>query len=131
MHSDSFIAIDYERPVTSLYCSTPSSRPRNRPRRQGTRPDGLRLELQLKRSRRTRLHVTFIRRQNRFPEDASASVSHRDYLAARSVAPACAAGAAGRARPGRGRGQPGGPDVLAVASEVESLGAVPASVERG
>src|SRR5262249_13443378 len=54
------------------------------------------------------LHVTFIRRQNYFAEGASASIRHRDYLAARSVAPTCAPGAASRtadssAHPRRGR----------------------------
>src|SRR5207247_2113345 len=36
-----------------------------------------------------------------------------------------------RAGPGRGQGQPGGADVLALASDVESLPALPARVERG
>ena len=38
---------------------------------------------------------------------------------------------AGRSGAGRGRGQPGGADVLAVATVVESLRALPAGLERG
>ena len=60
----------------------------------------------------------------------------RDLAAVRAALPRAFdvryhARAPGRARPGRGRGQPGGADVLALAPDVESFRAVPAGVERG